>query len=244
MGPMLDAAVGIATQVYRAVHVDAHLAPDFRSDRADVVVDGAGRKLATGPVECQYVMPGEGGDDLLEAVAVQVGHRHVLVEQARAGTGIAQVARRPAWTNATVGLEDVYLGRGGGTGTTHDDLKLAVIFQVFHRQCADLSATERVSCPDHVAEAVIDGELIGAAADDHLRRSVTREVCHGDARPDAVGARGAPLEAAVGAVQGHDVVSAPDDFRLAVAVEIGDGRRGVPAGVTPWPGQAAAVLPF
>ena len=242
VGAVLDAAVGVSAHVHGVVDVDAHLAPDLRPRRAvaDVVEDGVRRKLVSVPVEGGDIVRAGGAEDLLEAVAVHVGHGHVLVEQSVAVARFAAASRRPAGTHGAIGLEDVELGRLPDA-VANDDLEKAVLLQVRHRQGVNLAAAEGVSRPDHAAEAVVDGELVGAAADDHLRRTVSRQVGDGDAGPDAVAARCAPLEASVGAVQSHDVVRAPDDVLLAVAVEVGDGRGGVPAILAP--GRAAAVLP-
>src|SRR5205809_4700640 len=62
--------------------------------------------------------------------------------------------------------------------------------------------------------AVVDGELVGVAADDDLQRAVSCQVGDGDPGPDAVAARGAPLKASVSAVQGHDLVRDRKSTRL------------------------------
>src|SRR5207244_12953036 len=127
---------------------------------------------------------------------------------------------------------------------TRDDLELAVFIQIGHGQAAELvAAAEGVPCPDDAAEAVVDGELVGVAADDDLQRAVSCQVGDGDAGPDAVAARGPPLKATVSSVQGHDLVRAPDDILFAVTVEVCDSGRGVPAGTTVRPRKAPTVLP-
>src|SRR5207244_1888898 len=69
------------------------------------------------------------------------------------------------------------------------------------------------------------------------------EVGHGHARPDAVAAGRAPLHGARRAVEADDVVGAPDDVGLTVAVEVRHCGRGVPARLAPGR-KAAAALPL
>src|SRR5207245_4681826 len=107
----------------------------------------------------------------------------------------------------------------------------AVIVQVSHGQRADFPGAEGVPRPDHAAGTVVDGELVGVAADDHLGRPVTGQVGNDHAGPDAVGACRPPLQAAVCAVQRHDVGCGPDDVRQAVAVEVRHRGGGIPPGL-------------
>ena len=168
-------------------------------------------------------MPVHRREDLFEAVAVHVGHRHVLVVHARAVTRVAAVARWPARTHGAVGLEDVEL-EGGAGGRAHDDLELAVGLQIGHCERAELTDAERVSRPYDAAESVVDGQL-GPARDDHLQRADTGQVGNGDAGPDSVATRPSPLEAPIRTVQRHDVIGSPDHVGPAVAVEVRHGRR-------------------
>src|SRR5207245_8746963 len=108
---------------------------------------------------------------------------------------------------------------------------------------AKLTGPERISRPDRVAEAVVDGELVGGAGGDNLKRPARGQSGDGDARPDAVTARGTPLEAAVGAVQSHDVIVAPDHVRQAVAVDICHGGGGIQDRINRRPRKAPNVLP-
>src|SRR5439155_4460889 len=247
-GPMLDAAVGVAPQVRGLVDVDPHLAPE--SPRGEETVHG---ELVAVSVEAHHVVRAAGAEDLLETVAIHVGHGDVLVVHAAAEARLAVATRRPAGTNAAIGLEDGDLARlrprPVGIGPTHDDVASAVVVEIGHGEGASLADTEGVPCPDDAAETVVDGELVAGAADDHLRRAVTRQIGDGDVCPDAVAARGAPLEATVVASQRHDITArAPDDVWLAVAVEVRDGGRRVPANQAAraprWGRRAAAVLPL
>ncbi len=242
--PVLDAAVRVPAQVHRVVHVDADLAPDLRPHRADVVVDRVRRELVAVAVEGGDVMGVGGAEDFPEAVAVHVGHGHVLVVHAPAVAGLAHAAGRPARAHGPVRLVDAELLRVPSAPTTHDDLEGPVAFEVRHRESSDLAAPERVSRPEGDAEAVVDRELIAPAAHDHLEGAVAGQVRDDDTRPHPLGVRGAPLETPGGPVQGDDVVGSPDDVRLAIAVEVRDRGGGVPARLAVGAGDAAAVAPF
>src|SRR6185295_9818323 len=107
----------------------------------------------------------------------------------------------------------------------------------------EFAAAEGVSGPHHTAQAVVDGQQVGVAADDHFPRPVTGQVGDGDVRPDAHGAWSPPLETAICAVERHDVVGAPDHVRPAIAIEVRHGGGGIPPGLAGRAGEAAAVLP-
>ena len=87
----------------------------------------------------------------------------------------------------------------------HDDLEPAIILQIGHGQAAHLAAAEGVACPHDIAEAVVDREPVGVAADDHFRCPVARQVGDGDARPHAAATWRAPFEASVVTTQRDDV---------------------------------------
>ena len=154
------------------------------------------------------------------------------------------MARRPARTHCAVGRKHVDLLRTDASSLADDDFELAVIVQIGRSQRAKLAdAAERIPEPDLAAEAVVDNQLVGIAADDHFGRTVTGQVGNDDSRPHATRVLCSPLEAAAGAIQRDDVVGAPDNLGLAVPVEVGDNGGGIPAGLTVRARQAAAILP-
>src|SRR5207253_3323137 len=113
VGTVLDAAVGVAAQVDGLVDVDTHLTPELARGE-----DGVHGELVAVSVEGVDVVRA-GDEQLLEAVAVHVGHDDVLIPHAEA-------VARPAGTNDAVGLEDVELAGRHAGGLTRDDLELAV----------------------------------------------------------------------------------------------------------------------
>src|SRR2546427_12197252 len=130
--PIFDAAVGVAAQVDGLVDVDTHLTPELARGE-----DGVHGELVAVSVEGVDVVPA-GDEQLLEAVAVHVGHDDVLIPHAEAVARLAVVARRPAGTNGAGGLEDGELAGRHPGGLAPDDLELAVFIQVGHRQAAEL----------------------------------------------------------------------------------------------------------
>ena len=168
VGTALDRAVGVTSEVRRLVDVDTDLAPDL--SRGVEAVHG---ELVPVSVQAHDVVRATRTENLLETVAVHVGHGHVLVVHAPAEARLAVAARGPAGTNRAVGLEDGELTRprpgSDEIGPARDDLEPAGILQIGEGQRARLAAAaEGVPCPDDVAEAVVDGEPVGVAADDHF----------------------------------------------------------------------------
>ena len=119
-----------------------------------------------------------------------------------------------------------------------------VAVQVADRQRAHLAAAERVGrLRAYLPPAAVGRDLVAAAAGHDLEacrrrsgRPPPRRARPGCRSPRATAARR-------GAVQRHQIVGAPDDLGLAVAVEVGHRGRGVPAGLAPR-AEAAAVLPL
>jgi hypothetical protein len=236
---VLDAAIGIAAEIDGVIDVDADLAPDLVRS-----VDRIRRELVPSAVESGDVVRVRRAEDLTEAVAVHVGDGDVLVVHPPPVAGLAVAPRGPPRTHRAVGLVDAELLRAPTARAPHDDLELAVVLEVGDCECAHLAAPERVAGPQDAAKAVVDGELVAAAAHDDLGRAVAREVGDGDARPDALPVRGPPFERARRPVQRDNIVGAPHHLGLAVAVDVGDRGRGVPAGLAVRPGDAASVSPL
>src|SRR2546425_4286350 len=100
-GTVVDAAVGVATQVHGLVDVDTDLAPELARGG-----DGGHREVGAVSVEGVEVVPA-GDEQLLEAVAVHVCDGHVLVPHAEAVAGLAVVAGPPARAGGAGGRQDV-----------------------------------------------------------------------------------------------------------------------------------------
>ena len=122
VGPVLGAAVGVAAQIGGLVHVDADLAPHLGALRVEIVIDRVGRELVAVAVQSGDVVGVGRADDLLEAIAVQVGHGDVLVVHAPAIARFAVVPGRPAWAHRAIGFIDVELFGRPAAGPAHNNL--------------------------------------------------------------------------------------------------------------------------
>ncbi len=178
-------------------------------------------------------------------IAVEVGDRQVLVVHAGAIAGVGLVPRRPAGTHTAVGGEHVDLLGGDAGGIADDDLEPAVRIEIGQRERAHFAAGKCADRPAaaHTAIGVVHRHLRAAAADHDTDAAVVREVADRHARPDAIVACGAPLQRTVDTVERDHIVGPGDDIRMPVAVQVGHGRRAVPAGLAPRR-EAAAVGPL
>src|SRR5262249_44424967 len=125
-------------------------------------------------------------EDLLEAVVVQIGDGHVLIVHAPAIARLAVMSGRPAWAHAAIRLVHVDLLGIAGAGSSDNDLEFAVLLEILDCQGAHFAAAEGMARPDLATGAVVDSNLVTAAADNDLRRAVAGQIGHRDARPGAV----------------------------------------------------------
>ncbi len=234
---VLGAAVRKPAKIRRLVDVDSDLAPHLAG-----AVDRVRRDLVAVSIECRAVMRVRRADDLLEAVAVDVAHRHVLVVHAGPESGIRRVPRRPSWPDRPVRLVDAQLERSAARRAADDDLELSVVLEIGDRQRSHFTVGKRVARPQHRARVRVDRQLVPAAPDDHLERPVARQVGDRDPGPHAARIGAAPFDRARRSVEGNDVVRSPDDIHLSVVVEVRDGRRRVPARLAE--ARATALLPL
>ena len=244
---VLGTAVREAHEIHRVVHVHAHARPRRGAGVAEVVVHRVRQDLVAVGMERGDVVRVGGGDDLLQAIVVQVRDGDVLVVHPGPGALLSGAARRPAGPLGPVGVEDVHLLLRAAAGASDDDLELAVRLQVLDRERAHLARRRegRRGAPDDLERGrrheAVDVDLVAAAAHDDLLRAVAREVGDRDAGPHALRVGRAGAQRPAGALVHEQVVGAPDDFRVAVAVEIGHRGRRVPSGLAERP---AGPLPL
>ena len=174
-----------------------------------------------------------GGEDLLEAVAVHVGHRDVLVVHAPAVARLAHAARGPARPHASVGLEDVDL-LGVASARPRPRRLRAVRRSRGLRPPASAprrSPKRGGRAPDDLQgpgrHEAVHVDLVAAAADDDLERAVPGQVGHGHAGPHALAVRG-PRTAACPCVP----LQRDHDRRSPRSPRAGRRRRGRPRRAT------------
>ena len=174
-----------------------------------------------------------GADQFALAIAIDVRQCHVLVE---AACGIARAVAihhlGPARSHCAGMLIDkpLIVRTRGADG----NLLIAVAVDVGHGQAAQfVAAAGGVLGPGGKRQEVgtIDHQLTVSAGRHHLIRAVVVEVGHDDGGPETLTA---PLRAdgahcSICAIGHHQCIAAPVDLVLAVLIQVGDGRRGVPA---------------
>ena len=221
------------------VHVDAHLAPDLAR-----AVDRVRRELVAAAVEGRDVVGVGRADQLLVAVAVEVGHRDVLVVHPPAVAGLAVAPRGPAGADVPGRVEDAQLLRRSRRWRARRRSRGS-------RRCrgprppASAPRRRRTGCGSRGRSRSGRRPSPGPSPGRRSPRACRRR----SGRPRRPRARRASRSAP--ATSGRRWrrrgprrrTSPRSTSGVAVAVEVGDRGRGVPAGLTPR-AEAAAALPL
>ncbi len=193
-------------------------------------------------------------DNLAESVTIEIAHGGIVVEDAPGGGFAVATELRPPGPKRAVVL--VYSAVGLAVHRSgDDDLHEAVGIQVGYTQTPQFPVRGFLGPAGfEVSLAVVHGHPATAVGSDDLLLPVSIHICQHNAGPGTtdiidcitlvavVTGFHAPFQAAVTAIQHMNGIAGADDFRFPILVQIGDGRRGIPAGLAP--GGASSQLPL
>ena len=227
IGTVFAAALGIAAQINLMIDVHTHPAPHFGRLVVVQTVDCAGEHLLSIILESGDIVGVVRPDDLGAPIAIQIAGSHIFVITTggvAVGIRVWAVLRPTAAAQCAIMLEDIPLILAAGGG--HDNLQVAVAFQVVGRQRAQFTARRHLLRPNQVELLVENIQPAALVSGDDFQVAVAFQVGQHQRGPlpPAFGIafvfQGAGL-----AIQDVDGIVGADHLRYPVAIQIGHGRR-------------------